>query len=144
MALSSLVPQTVSSISLLAKSTITGLQIWSLYGLLLTIEASGFSYVSHVQVLEFVFTLYCSKGGIIVSIIVSLYTSKDGFSLTLLYSFQSCLLLPFSLCLKQWSILVTETCADAWESAPLLIYCWWFDNFDHIKEGLGVDCALHW
>lgn len=54
MALSSLVPQTVSSISLLAKSTITGLQIWSLYGLLLTIEASGFSYVSHVQVLEFV------------------------------------------------------------------------------------------
>lgn len=49
MALSSLVPQTVSSISLLAKSTITGLQIWSLYGLLLTIEASGFSYVSHVQ-----------------------------------------------------------------------------------------------
>ncbi|KAJ6738777.1 PROTEIN SWEETIE [Salix koriyanagi] len=49
MALSSLVPQTVSSISLLAKSTITGLQIWSLYGLLLTIEASGFSYVTHVQ-----------------------------------------------------------------------------------------------
>ncbi|KAJ6738775.1 PROTEIN SWEETIE [Salix koriyanagi] len=49
MALSSLVPQTMSSISLLAKSTITGLQIWSLYGLLLTIEASGFSYVTHVQ-----------------------------------------------------------------------------------------------
>ncbi|CAK7344399.1 unnamed protein product [Dovyalis caffra] len=49
MALSSLVPQTVSSISLLAKSTITGLQIWSLHGLLLTIEASGFSYVYHVQ-----------------------------------------------------------------------------------------------
>ncbi|KAJ4850066.1 hypothetical protein Tsubulata_019358 [Turnera subulata] len=49
MALSSLVPATVSSISLLAKSTISGLQIWSLHGLLLTIEASGFSYVSHVQ-----------------------------------------------------------------------------------------------
>lgn len=90
MALSSLVPQTVNSISLLAKSTITGLQIWSLYGLLLTIEASGFSYVTHVQVLEFVYTLYCSKGGIFVSIIISLFTSKDDFSLALLYSSQSC------------------------------------------------------
>ncbi|XP_057993388.1 protein SWEETIE isoform X1 [Hevea brasiliensis] len=49
MALSSLVPATVSSISSLAKSTTTGLQIWSLHGLLLTIEAAGFSYVSHVQ-----------------------------------------------------------------------------------------------
>eukprot|EP00257_Ricinus_communis_P015345 XP_015573232.1 protein SWEETIE isoform X1 [Ricinus communis] len=49
MALSSLVPSTVSSISSLAKSTITSLQIWSLHGLLLTIEAAGFSYVSHVQ-----------------------------------------------------------------------------------------------
>ncbi|XP_020536843.1 protein SWEETIE isoform X2 [Jatropha curcas] len=49
MALSSLVPSTVSLISSLAKSTIAGLQIWSLHGLLLTIEAAGFSYVSHVQ-----------------------------------------------------------------------------------------------
>ncbi|XP_043809967.1 protein SWEETIE isoform X3 [Manihot esculenta] len=49
MALSSLVPTTVSSISSLVKSTTTGLQIWSLHGLLLTIEAAGFSYISHVQ-----------------------------------------------------------------------------------------------
>lgn len=50
MALSTLVPSTVSSISLLSKSSIAGLQIWSLHGLLLTIEAAGLSYVSHVQV----------------------------------------------------------------------------------------------
>lgn len=50
MALSTLVPATVSSISLLAKSSIAGLQIWSLHGLLLTVEAAGLSYVSHVQV----------------------------------------------------------------------------------------------
>ncbi|CAH9132426.1 unnamed protein product [Cuscuta epithymum] len=49
MALSSLVPATVNSLSSLAKSSITGLQIWSLHGLLLTIEAAGLSYVSHVQ-----------------------------------------------------------------------------------------------
>ncbi|OMO80110.1 Armadillo-like helical, partial [Corchorus capsularis] len=49
MALSTLVPTTVSSISLLAKSAIPGLQIWSLHGLLLTIEAAGLSFVSHVQ-----------------------------------------------------------------------------------------------
>ncbi|KAJ8751677.1 hypothetical protein K2173_025839 [Erythroxylum novogranatense] len=49
MALSSLVPATVNSVSLLAKSTISSLQIWSLHGLLLIIEAAGFSYVSHVQ-----------------------------------------------------------------------------------------------
>ncbi|EXB97166.1 hypothetical protein L484_008656 [Morus notabilis] len=49
MALSTLVPATVSSISLLAKSSIAGLQIWSLHGLLLTVEAAGLSYVSHVQ-----------------------------------------------------------------------------------------------
>ncbi|XP_050383979.1 protein SWEETIE isoform X2 [Argentina anserina] len=49
MALSTLVPSTVSSISLLAKSSIAGLQIWSLHGLLLTIEAAGLSYVSQVQ-----------------------------------------------------------------------------------------------
>lgn len=49
MALSSLVPATVSSISLLAKTSIPGLQMWSLHGLLLTIEAAGFSFVSHVQ-----------------------------------------------------------------------------------------------
>ncbi|PON93486.1 Coatomer beta subunit [Trema orientale] len=49
MALSTLVPATVSSISLLAKSLVANLQIWSLHGLLLTIEAAGLSYVSHVQ-----------------------------------------------------------------------------------------------
>ncbi|GMP28425.1 hypothetical protein CsSME_00003976 [Camellia sinensis var. sinensis] len=49
MALSSLVPATVNSISLLAKSSIAGLQVWFLHGLLLTIEAAGLSYVSHVQ-----------------------------------------------------------------------------------------------
>ncbi|XP_021759988.1 protein SWEETIE-like isoform X1 [Chenopodium quinoa] len=49
MALSSLVPATVSSISSLAKSSVAGLQIWSLHGLLLTIEAAGLSYISHVQ-----------------------------------------------------------------------------------------------
>lgn len=51
MALSSLVPATVSSISALAKSSVAGLQIWSLHGLLLTIEAAGLSYISHVQVI---------------------------------------------------------------------------------------------
>ncbi|KAA3458387.1 HEAT repeat-containing protein 5B isoform X2 [Gossypium australe] len=50
MALSTLVPTTVSSITLLAKSSIPALQIWSLHGLLLTIEAAGLSFVSHVQV----------------------------------------------------------------------------------------------
>ncbi|CAI9766931.1 unnamed protein product [Fraxinus pennsylvanica] len=49
MALSSLVPTTVNSLSLLAKSSIASLRIWSLHGLLLTIEAAGLSYVSHVQ-----------------------------------------------------------------------------------------------
>ncbi|XP_039034805.1 protein SWEETIE isoform X2 [Hibiscus syriacus] len=49
MALATLVPATVSTISLLAKSSISGLQIWSLHGLLLTIEAAGLSFVSHVQ-----------------------------------------------------------------------------------------------
>ncbi|XVF71655.1 hypothetical protein PTKIN_Ptkin12aG0057000 [Pterospermum kingtungense] len=49
MALSTLVPTTVSSISLLAKSAIHGLQMWSLHGFLLTIEAAGLSFVSHVQ-----------------------------------------------------------------------------------------------
>ncbi|XP_049385527.1 protein SWEETIE isoform X1 [Solanum stenotomum] len=48
-ALSSLVPATVNSFSSLAKSSNTGLQIWSLHGLLLTVEAAGLSYVSHVQ-----------------------------------------------------------------------------------------------
>lgn len=50
MALSSLVPATVNSISSLAKSSVAALQIWSLHGLLLTIESAGLSYVSHVQV----------------------------------------------------------------------------------------------
>ncbi|XP_062106312.1 protein SWEETIE isoform X2 [Humulus lupulus] len=49
MALSTLVPSTVSSISFLAKSSVASLQIWSLHGLLLTVEAAGLSYVSHVQ-----------------------------------------------------------------------------------------------
>lgn len=50
MALSSLVPATVNSISFLSKSSMTSLQIWSLHGLVLTIEAAGLSFVSHVQV----------------------------------------------------------------------------------------------
>lgn len=50
MALSTLVPATVSSISLLAKSSNPGLQLWALHALLLTIEAAGLSYVSQVQV----------------------------------------------------------------------------------------------
>ncbi|KAI4352232.1 hypothetical protein L6164_006505 [Bauhinia variegata] len=49
MALSILVPATVSSISTLAKSSVANLQIWSMHGLLLTIEAAGLSYVSQVQ-----------------------------------------------------------------------------------------------
>ncbi|XP_051126760.1 protein SWEETIE isoform X2 [Andrographis paniculata] len=49
MALSSLVPTTVSVVSSLAKSSISSLQIWSLHGLLLTIEAAGLSYTSQVQ-----------------------------------------------------------------------------------------------
>ncbi|XP_058736234.1 protein SWEETIE-like isoform X1 [Vicia villosa] len=48
-ALSTLVPATVSSITALAKSFIPNLQIWSMHGLLLTIEAAGLSFVSHVQ-----------------------------------------------------------------------------------------------
>lgn len=53
MALSSLVPATVNSLSSLAKSSIAGLQIWSLHGLLLTIESAGLSYVSHCHVFIF-------------------------------------------------------------------------------------------
>lgn len=53
MALSTLVPSTVSSVSQLARSSVATLQIWSLHGLLSTIEAAGLSYVSHVQVIEF-------------------------------------------------------------------------------------------
>lgn len=50
MALSTLVPATVSSVSSLAKTPVLGLKIWALHGLLLTIEAAGLSFVSHVQV----------------------------------------------------------------------------------------------
>ncbi|CAE5963233.1 unnamed protein product [Arabidopsis arenosa] len=49
MALSSLVPATVSSVSSLAKTSVLGLKIWALHGLLLTIEAAGLSFVSHAQ-----------------------------------------------------------------------------------------------
>ncbi|XP_010419035.1 PREDICTED: HEAT repeat-containing protein 5B-like [Camelina sativa] len=49
MALSSLVPATVSSVSSLARTSVLGLKIWALHGLLLTIEAAGLSFVSHVQ-----------------------------------------------------------------------------------------------
>jgi hypothetical protein len=52
--LSTLVPATVSSISSLAKSLVPSLQIWSMHGLLLTIEAAGLSFVSHVQVFHFI------------------------------------------------------------------------------------------
>ncbi|XP_057757016.1 protein SWEETIE isoform X1 [Arachis stenosperma] len=48
-ALSTLVPATVSSLSSLAKSSVANLQIWAMHGLLLTIEAAGLSFVSHVQ-----------------------------------------------------------------------------------------------
>lgn len=50
MALSSLVPSTVNFLSMLARSSAANLQIWSLHGLLLTIESAGLSYLSHVQV----------------------------------------------------------------------------------------------
>ncbi|XP_038985409.1 protein SWEETIE isoform X2 [Phoenix dactylifera] len=49
MALSALVPSTVSSLSSLAKSPNASLQLWALHALLLTIEAAGLSYVSQVQ-----------------------------------------------------------------------------------------------
>ncbi|KAK4799124.1 hypothetical protein SAY86_024489 [Trapa natans] len=49
MALSTLVPSTVSSVSQLARNSVATLQIWSLHGLLSTIEAAGLSFVSHVQ-----------------------------------------------------------------------------------------------
>ncbi|XP_063949543.1 protein SWEETIE isoform X2 [Daucus carota subsp. sativus] len=49
MALSSLVPSTVNFLSMLARSSAANLQIWSLHGLLLTIESAGLSYLSHVQ-----------------------------------------------------------------------------------------------
>jgi hypothetical protein len=52
-ALSTLVPATVSSVSSLAKSLVPNLQIWSMHGLLLTVEAAGLSFVSHVQVSHF-------------------------------------------------------------------------------------------
>ncbi|KAG4975732.1 hypothetical protein JHK86_035206 [Glycine max] len=48
-ALSALVPATVSSISSWAKSSVANLQICSMHGLLLTIEVAGLSFVSHVQ-----------------------------------------------------------------------------------------------
>ncbi|KAK1313189.1 hypothetical protein QJS10_CPA06g02190 [Acorus calamus] len=48
-ALSTFVPATVNSVSLLAKGSNTGLQSWSLHALRLTIEAAGLSYVSQVQ-----------------------------------------------------------------------------------------------
>lgn len=63
MALSTLVPATVSSITLLAKSSVASLQIWSLHGLLLTIEAAGLSFVSHVQVIQFFTTVVPSENG---------------------------------------------------------------------------------
>lgn len=53
MALSTLVPSTVSSVSQLARSSVAALQVWSLHGLLSTIEAAGLSYISHVQVIGF-------------------------------------------------------------------------------------------
>ena len=65
--MSTLVPATVSSISLLAKSSLAGLQIWSLHGLLLTIEAAGLSFVSHVQVIQFL-TVMPSDNGFYVSV----------------------------------------------------------------------------
>ncbi|CAA6670474.1 unnamed protein product [Spirodela intermedia] len=49
MALSSLVPATVSSISSLARFSNVDIQRWTLHSLLLIIEAAGLSYVSQVQ-----------------------------------------------------------------------------------------------
>ncbi|KMZ65322.1 hypothetical protein ZOSMA_329G00030 [Zostera marina] len=49
MALSTLVPPTVNSLSLLAKRSNSVVRQWSLHALLLTIEAAGLSYVSQVQ-----------------------------------------------------------------------------------------------
>ncbi|KAL0332487.1 UNVERIFIED_CONTAM: protein SWEETIE [Sesamum calycinum] len=60
MALSSLVPITVNVVSSLAKSSISSLQIWSLHGLLLTIEAAGLSYVSQVQIKVRLLTVHAS------------------------------------------------------------------------------------
>ena len=134
MALSSLVPQTVSSISLLAKSMITGLQIWSLYGLLLTIEASGFSYVTHVLGYLNLYTLYTVKR--VGYLYPSVYSLPKITFHWLCYILPShVILLPCSLFLKQWSIWVAETRTDAWESAPFFLYLWWFNNFDLMKEG---------
>jgi hypothetical protein len=85
MALSTLVPATVSSISLLAKSSLAGLQIWSLHGLLLTIEAAGLSFVSHVQVIQFL-TVVPSDSGFYLRVIWCILTCFTVllFSLTLL------------------------------------------------------------
>ena len=70
MALSTLVPATVSSISSLAKSAISSLKIWSLHGLLLTIEAAGLSYVSHVQVFNsWTIVVPETKGSVLISFI---------------------------------------------------------------------------
>ncbi|KAJ8637016.1 hypothetical protein MRB53_011283 [Persea americana] len=65
MALSTLVPVTVSSISSLAKSSNASLQSWSLHGLLLAIEAAGLSYVSQVQATLFLAMeiLLCEENG---------------------------------------------------------------------------------
>ena len=60
-ALSTLVPATVSSLSSLAKSSVANLQIWSMHGLLLTIEAAGLSFVSHVQVFPFQMSAPCDE-----------------------------------------------------------------------------------
>ncbi|KAH0449198.1 hypothetical protein IEQ34_022998 [Dendrobium chrysotoxum] len=49
MALSSLVPATVTLVSSLARSSNATLQLWSLHALLLTIEAAALSFVSQVQ-----------------------------------------------------------------------------------------------
>ncbi|KAK8940232.1 hypothetical protein KSP40_PGU016098 [Platanthera guangdongensis] len=67
MALSSLVPVTVTSLSSLAKSSNATLQLWSLHALLLTIEASGLSFVSQVQATLFLVMeiLLCEENGLV-------------------------------------------------------------------------------
>jgi hypothetical protein len=70
---------------LLAKSSLAGLQIWSLHGLLLTIEAAGLSFVSHVQVIQFL-TVVPSDSGFYLRVIWCILTCFTVllFSLTLL------------------------------------------------------------
>ncbi|KAG0503476.1 hypothetical protein HPP92_003548 [Vanilla planifolia] len=67
MALSTLVPATVTSVSSMAKNSNANLQLWLLHALLLTIEAAGFSFVSQVQTTLFLVMeiLLCEENGLV-------------------------------------------------------------------------------